>query len=84
MVCRSLRVIVTSHGHKLLLEELVDRYRHKLKIANISIVKKSHYKELFKKLQNKNAVKSIKKIMTGFPMNNIMYAGMSSHHTFQI
>ena len=76
-------VIVTSHGHKLLLEELVDRYRHKLKIANISIVKKSNYKEIFKKLQNKNAVKSIKKIMiVGFPMNNIMYAGMSSHHTF--
>jgi hypothetical protein len=76
-------VIVSSQGQKLMLQELVDRYRHKLKIAEINVVKDSHYKRLFSQLQKKNVIKKIKKIMLiGFPMNSFIYPHIPSNHSF--
>jgi hypothetical protein len=77
-------LIVASQGHKLMLQELADEYRHnkKIKMARINFNRKSHYKGLFNQLQKKNAARRIKKIMLiGFPMNSFMYPGTPSNYS---
>ena len=77
-------LIVASQGHKLMLQELADEYRHnkKIKMARINFNRKSHYKGLFNQLQKKNAARRIKKIMLiGFPTNSFMYPGTPSNYS---
>jgi hypothetical protein len=75
--------VTVTAGHKEILQKAKEEFSCGLKMGNITVLKKSHYKQLYTELQRKKPVNKIKKIMlVGFAMTDYYYPFYPSDNTF--
>jgi hypothetical protein len=75
--------VTVTVGHKEILQKAMEEFPCGLKMGNITVLKKSYYKQLYTELQRKKPINKIKKIMlVGFPMTDCYYPFFPSAYAF--
>jgi len=75
--------ITVTAGHKEILQKAMEKYSYGLKMGNITVLRKTYYKQLYTELQRKKPINRIKKIMlVGFPMTDFYYPYFPSAYAF--